>query len=92
MRLFSFPLCNGDVRRAPRIYGIVFPLCYRCTGVLLGLFIKPPFFQIWLALLLVLPMLLDGGRQYFLGRESTNPRRILTGIMFGVGVRMLFLW
>ena len=53
-----------------------FPLCARCTGEL--------------ALLLV-PMLIDGGVQAATRYESTNLRRLVTGVCFGYGIVCLFL-
>ena len=39
-----------------------------------------------LAVLLMLPMALDGGTQLFGWRESNPPLRIITGLLFGLGV------
>ena len=71
-------------------------LCYRCCGIVVGfilpwilllinppfqnLIIKHPILGISIALLLVLPMVIDGlgqARGYW---YSTNPRRFLTGL------------
>lgn len=37
------------------------------------------------SLALMLPTAYDGFRQYFLGKESTNIRRIITGLICGIG-------
>lgn len=37
------------------------------------------------SLLLIMPLVIDGGWQYVMKRESTNNRRLVTGILAGVG-------
>lgn len=51
------------------------------------------FFQISikLALLLLVPMILDGVIQLKTTYESNNRRRFLTGFLFGYGLVMLFV-
>jgi len=81
-------LCIGWGRNRYRI-------CARCTGMLLGICL---FFAAWgfgaavqlpaFALLplsagIVLPAVVDFNRQLVARRESTNPRRLITGAMFG---------
>ena len=31
----SIPMCNGIAERAPHILGFCFPLCYRCTFIVI---------------------------------------------------------
>lgn len=68
-----------------------FPLCARCTGILIGYMVGivwaavAGYFSIILSLLLILPLLIDGGIQYVIKKESTNTRRLVTGILAGVG-------
>lgn len=76
--------------------GRQFPVCARCTGTLLGtaaglalcLVWLPP---VWLTVLLMAPMVADGLRQLKTQYESTNPRRLVTGLLFGYGMTA-FLW
>ena len=42
-----------------------------------------------IALLLLAPTTIDGVRQYGFGKESTNARRISTGILAGAGLFIL---
>lgn len=42
--------------------------------------------RIWVVLLLMAPMLVDGFVQLMTRYESTNDRRLLTGIMFGIAL------
>ena len=69
------------------VLGYQFPLCARCTGIALGyltgifisVFVDVPFY----CLLGVVPLILDGGIQKLTDYESTNGRRVLTGILYG---------
>lgn len=97
-RLFMLgqvPLCNGIPERAPHILGICFPLCYRCTFIFLAFFItlfiiyKKEQINIKYVWILLLPMIIDGSLQTFLMIESTNIRRSLTGMLFGIAVAMI---
>jgi len=85
--------------------GCKFGVCSRCTGMYLGLLIgllisefllqyKIPKF---IPILFLIPLILDGSIQtiaYIIAPErgfyeSTNPRRFLTGLLFGFGVGYL---
>ncbi len=66
------------------------PICARCTGVLIAACFAIPFFfifklNIYLAFLLSAIMLIDWGLQYLNIKESTNKRRLLTGLIGGFG-------
>jgi uncharacterized membrane protein len=71
-----------------------FPLCARCTGVLLGsllgipllFFIRPS----WSFLFLFLPLILDGGSQLLGWRSSNNFLRLITGMLSGIAMLFLF--
>lgn len=71
------------------------PLCARCTGELIGillsvflfLFVRPHFF---VCFLLCIPLVLDGFAQKLTAYESTNAMRLLTGILFGIGLVGMF--
>ena len=76
--------------------GRQFPVCARCTGVLLGMAVGlctcllwlPPW---WLAVVLTIPLTADGLVQLWTAYESTNFRRLVTGLLFGWGLTG-FLW
>lgn len=91
-----FPLCNEKPERAPYICGHVFFLCWRCSGIVVGVIVSlvclktallslsPCLFVISIAVLL--PMVCDGIMQYGYSRESNNRRRFFTGMLFGFGL------
>lgn len=94
------PRFTGCHRRADRSFrwrsGLPFPVCARCTGELCGMLLaaltawlwSPP---VWVQLVLLLPMVADGCIQLWTRYESTNPRRFVTGLLFGYSLVMLFL-
>ena len=83
------PLCNMQKCRAPRFKNFVFPLCYRCTGLIIGTglcyFLKT---TILTSLLLSIPFMIDIILQYLKIKESTNFRRFFTGILFGLSLNI----
>jgi len=96
--LGDIPLCNGISSRAPHFFGYCFPLCYRCTFFLLLFLItlivcyrKQKKLSFILCFLCLIPMIIDGSLQTFLGINSTNLRRALTGAMFGFGLGSLIV-
>lgn len=95
-RIGKEPLCNGRPERAPHIGSFCFPLCWRCTAISLGA-IAMGFFNLSycfyhplvgtiVALGLAMPCLADGLLQKYAKKESTNIRRILTGLLAGIGM------
>lgn len=85
------PIVFGCHCRADRSFfykGRQFPVCARCTGLLLGFLFAlatvflytPPVYVLVIALV---PMILDGLIQRFTPYESGNIRRLLTGLLFG---------
>lgn len=70
------------------IRGYQMPVCARCFGIMLGEVAAIPsaFFlslNVFSLLILMVPMALDGGIQYKTSYRSTNPRRFITGFLFG---------
>jgi len=87
------PLCNRKSERAPHIGNFVFPLCWRCSGILAGAIFGGIFLKItvpaYINALIFVPLIVDGGLQYGFGIMSNNTRRWFTGILFGFGLTML---
>lgn len=86
------PLCNLRAERAPHIGTFVFPLCWRCVGLLVGcvvatiirLCVSIPSYPV-IPIASCLPLLIDWTIQRLSIRESTNVRRFVTGIILALG-------
>ncbi len=83
--------CHQRADRSFFLRGRQFPVCARCTGVLLGyLPAVPAFFLLgasWRAAAAGMAVMLADWLLQRLGvAESTNPRRLLTGILGGYGI------
>lgn len=86
------PLCNHRPDRGIYIRGFCLPLCARCTGILTGAVggtiaavLTQWRFPILLGIALILPTAVDGVMEYRAGRESNNTRRLVTGLLAGIG-------
>ena len=96
---FIFKICGYFCHQMPSrsffIAGYQFPLCYRCTGLLIGTivfiglvsFYKLP--KLRLALLLVTPMFVEWIMQCMGWWYGINEVRFINGIGFGVGMPAL---
>ena len=84
--------CHQMAERSYFICGYQFPVCARCTGIMIGyitaiiMIIKKVKISIKKAILLLLPVSIDGGIQYVTSYESKNVRRTITGFISGIGV------
>ena len=84
--------CHQLSDRSFHIHGVQLPLCARCTGIFLGLFLIGP------VLCAVLPvnmlvsfylfslMIIDGYTQYHGYQKSNNAFRLISGIGFGYAI------
>ena len=85
-------LCHRREDRSFKFYGHVFPVCARGTGILAGFTLalllnsRGYSFSAYYAIVLIVPLLIDGFSQSFGRRESTNLLRLITGICFGIGL------
>ena len=91
----EFVACHRIPERSFFYKGKQFPVCARCTGIYIG-YIAIFIFAITLtyipllwSFVLLLPVMIDGLTQAYCRRESNNILRLLTGIMFGVGMSSL---
>ena len=88
--------CHQMPERSFFIKEYQFPLCARCTGVVIGEILAIP---IWLvfpigiipAIVLGMPLVIDGIAQYRFMILSTNPRRLITGILAGWGLISIYI-
>jgi len=94
-RLLFRLFCHGIPRRCLYLWNVPMPICARCTaiygGTLLGLVLLRllPAMSERAARLVMLaaatPLGIDGLTQLTTLRESTNPLRVATGIVAGIG-------
>ena len=83
--------CHQKPERSFFVRGYQLPLCARCTGVLLGyliallLLICSCKISVLLCLIFLVPLVFDGGIQLAFNILSNNARRLVTGVLFGVG-------
>jgi len=90
-------VCHQIPERSLYVGGSFLPVCSRDTGVYLGLYIGyllllmrrrdargPP--NLWVTLLMSLPMIVDATTQFIGLRMSTNAFRLLTGLFFGTAL------
>lgn len=80
--------CHQIPERSFFLFGYQFPICARCTGVLLGYVFSIFLFRcvnFIFCIVLSSLMLLDWSVQYLNIKKSTNIRRFVTGICGGTG-------
>ena len=87
--------CHCREDRSFHYKGRRFPICARCTGELAGLVLGFGMFFVCplplpACLAIMVPMVADGFRQLLTAYESTNLRRLCTGLLFGLGLYTLF--
>lgn len=93
----QFMPCHRKRERSLVIKGKQFPVCFRCMSILLGYIAVIPLynlsieFPIYIAVLMNIPMLMDGYTQLKGWRESTNVLRTITGLMSGIGQAMFIV-
>ena len=98
-------ICHRIPERSFFIKGHQFPVCARCTGFYTGLivylilhvFYSHPydFKMLFVSMILMVPVAIDGVTQYFGPRESTNTLRFATGFIGGIGLIMflkIIIW
>lgn len=89
--------CHQIAERSFFFKGYQFPVCARCTGVILGEIIALIclcFFEIvwWLLFLLLVPMAIDWGLQFLKILKSDNIRRVATGLLGGFSLTYLYYY
>ena len=88
-------LCHGIPHRCLYLWGVPMPICSRCAAIYVGLLVSLLFFPLlprvsekaarMTMYVLAMPMAIDGLTQLTTLRESTNPLRIATGVIGGIG-------
>ena len=84
--------CHRKEERCFKIHNNTFPICSRCCGLYAGamlsmilLWFFPIYFPLF-CILLLFPLIIDGGAQYLFDRESNNMLRFSTGLLFSFGM------
>jgi uncharacterized membrane protein len=101
MEIFRY-LCHQDPGRSFFISGKKMPVCARCTGFYLGvlsgvmiplayqpLSIIPNVHLFALAVIMMIPMAIDGTAQLIKIHQSNNWLRLTTGFICGVGLGLV---
>lgn len=84
--------CHQMATRSFFFKGFQFPLCARCTGILVGeivaclLLLCNIHIDVFIAFLLICPTVLDGMIQLLGKYESTNFKRLFSGLIAGIGL------
>ena len=88
--------CHQIAERSFFIKGYQFPVCARCTGVILGellaviLILCSIKMNAIISIVLLIPMGIDWGLQYLKILKSDNIRRLITGTLGGVGLTYIY--
>ena len=83
--------CHQKPERSFFLCGYQFPICARCTGILIGyvcsilLLLLSCFLHPLICLLFLIPLVIDGGIQLLFNVLSNNTRRFISGTLFGIG-------
>jgi len=96
---FIDSICHRKPERSFHLKGHQFPVCARCTGIYISLFlyfIYSYYFYlnhglglVIFGIILLLPMYVDGMTQYYWDRESNNNLRLITGLIGGLGLAII---
>lgn len=83
-------VCGQNPARSPHLFGAQLPLCWRCTGIIVGalvfvvwLFKTRRLPALWLSVALALVMPLDVLQAVLTQGDGDNARRLLTGTLWG---------
>ena len=92
-------ICHRKPERSFFIRGHQFPVCARCTGFYISLFLYFTYTHFYyvdynplllsIAILFLVPAGIDGTTQLFELRESNNVLRLITGLMGGLGLGII---
>lgn len=92
-------ICHRKPERSFHIKGHQFPVCARCTGFYISMFmyfiytyfffVDYNFIMLSFAFLLLIPTAIDGFTQLKGNRESNNNLRFVTGLLGGLGLGVI---
>lgn len=89
--------CHQLPERSFFVCGYQFPVCARCTGVIISSVLAIPIFLIYkipinICILFGIIMFIDWFIQYIKFWKSNNIRRLLTGLLGGFGITTIELY
>lgn len=94
--LKAFFSCHSKEERSFKFFHHNFSVCARCTGILIGMLITPLVtlaeFNYLYLIILIIPLIVDGLIQHKTSYESNNIKRLITGLLFGVGFIVLLAY
>lgn len=96
MKLGASAGCHQRPDRSFFFHGWQFPVCARCTGVLAGQLVGIPIaikknISTLTAVLCCETTMLDWSLQYSGVKKSTNKRRLVTGLLGGFGLAVIYV-
>ena len=98
MRVGRFLGCHQMYDRSFFIKGYQFPVCARCTGVIVAQILTIIAIIVGFrisslySILLLIPMAIDWSLQYFQVLISTNIRRLISGLLAGIGLTYIYFY
>lgn len=86
--------CHQIPERSFFIKGYQMPVCARCSGMIIGelsgiICAFSSRISIWVCVLMLIPLIIDGSLQYKTSYMSNNTKRVITGLLFGFGLLYL---
>lgn len=88
--------CHQKTKRSFHFNGKPYVLCARCTGLMVGMFLSIIItmfdFSYWWIMLGTIPLIIDGVVQRRTSYVSNNLKRIITGILAGPSIVLIFGW
>jgi len=90
-KYYKLVFCHALPERSFLIGKYQLPLCSRCTGIFIGILFSMILMNhvnipLFLSILFVLPLIIDGFLQLFNFRVSNNLTRSFTGLLFGLAL------
>lgn len=96
LKLITLFICHRIPERTIIFRGFYFPVCSRCTGLYIGVFLCLIYLNLYyidyninlliISVLMIIPTFIDGITQFIDFRQSNNILRLLTGLIAGLGL------
>jgi uncharacterized membrane protein len=99
LQITNLLICHRIHRRTFNFRGYYFPVCSRCTGLYIGVFVSFIYINLYFvnyslylflsSVFMIIPTVIDGFSQFYGFRESNNNLRFFTGLIAGFGLVFL---